>query len=135
MNHGTESGATSAAGVSARVHVSCAHPSDPHRQRVSGTNVTAMSPWPRLLDINRAAEYLGLSRWSLYDLVRSGLIPLVKMPSVRVDLGPRKTGNPKSRRRVLARPDFRQPLRKILLDRRDLDQFIDGLPHEKDGRA
>lgn len=118
---------------SARVRASCAHLSEPRQTRVSDADVTAMSPWGRLLNVDKAAGYLGLSRWSVYDLVKSGVLPVVRIPSVRADLGPRRTGNPKSRRRVLARPDFRQPLRKILLDKRDLDAFVDGLPHEKDG--
>jgi len=121
------------AGERAQDRVSCAPAADPHQQRVSGADVTTLSLWGRLLDVDKAAEYLGLSRWSVYDLVKSGVLPVVRIPSVRADLGPRRTGNPKSRRRVLARPDFRQPLRKILLDKRDLDAFVDGLPHERDG--
>jgi predicted DNA-binding transcriptional regulator AlpA len=120
--------------ASTQVAVSCAHPSEPYGARSSGGTVTVLSP-RRLLDIDGAAAYLSLSRWSVYDLIKSGVLPTVKLPSVRADLGPRKTGNPKSRRRVLARPDFGQPLRKLLLDVRDLDAFVDGLPHERDGLA
>ncbi len=110
--------------------LSCARPAEPAPARVPGAGVTVLSP--RLLDVDAAAAYLGVSRWTVYDLVKSGELPTVKLPSVRVDLGPRKTGNPKSRRRVLARPDFGQPLRKLLLDRADLDAWVDGLPHERE---
>ncbi len=87
---------------------------------------------PRLLDVEGAAAYLSVSKWTVYDWIKRGVLRVVKLPSVRVDLGPRKTGNPKSRRRVLARPDFGQPMRKTLLDRNDLDAFVDGLPHERE---
>lgn len=103
----------------------------PIATRAAEAGVTALSP-RRLLDVDGAASYLSLSRWTTYDLIKAGVLPVVRIPAVRVDLGPRKTGNAKSRRRVLARPDFGQPLRKILLDVRDLDAFVDGLPHETD---
>jgi excisionase family DNA binding protein len=120
----------------ARERVSCAHAPEPPPARVSEGSVTALSPsWGRLLDVDQAAAYLGLSRWSVYDLVKAGVLRVVRIPSVRVDLGPRKTGNANSRRRVLARPDFRQPLRKTLLDREDLDRWVNGLPHELDPAA
>jgi excisionase family DNA binding protein len=112
---------------------SCAHPSEPRPARVSAAGVTAVSPsaWGRLLDVDGAAAYLNVSRWTVYDLIKAGVLPVVRLPSVRVDVGPRKTGNAKSRRRVLARPSFEQPMRKLLLDRADLDGFVDSLPHEK----
>jgi predicted DNA-binding transcriptional regulator AlpA len=117
--------------ASAPEALSCAHPCEPLATRGAEAGVTVLSP-RRLLDVDGAASYLSMSRWTIYDLIKGGVLPTVKVPSVRADLGPRKTGNPKSRRRVLARPDFRQPLRKILLDVRDLDAFVDGLPHETD---
>jgi predicted DNA-binding transcriptional regulator AlpA len=111
---------------------SCAPPAEPRQERAPEASVTALSPrWGRLLDVDGTAAYIGVSRWTVYDLINAGVLPVVKLPSVRVDLGPRKTGNPKSRRRVLARPDFSQPLSKILIDRLDIDAWVDGLPRER----
>jgi hypothetical protein len=55
----------------------------------------------RLLDIKTAAAYLGLSPWVLRDLVGQGIIPRVAIPLAGGGA-----------------------LRKILIDRQDLDQLI-----------
>lgn len=64
---------------------------------------TATRRSPRLLTIDAAAEYLGRSRHSIDHMVRSG-----KLPSVRAD-------------------------RKIFLDRRDLDRWIEQNKVNADG--
>ncbi len=63
---------------------------------------------PRLLNMRQAAAYLGCSFWTARDYVIQGLIPSVDMPP----LAPR----PGSRRR--------KTLRRVLIDRADLDAFI-----------
>lgn len=63
---------------------------------------------PRLLSMRQAAAYLGCSFWTARDYVIQGLIPSVDMPP----LAPR----PGSRRR--------KTLRRVLIDRADLDAFI-----------
>jgi|WetSurMetagenome_2_1015567.scaffolds.fasta_scaffold714205_1 excisionase family DNA binding protein len=55
----------------------------------------------RLMNANEAAEYLGLSYWTLRDLIWSGAIPLVQLPN--------KNGR----------------LRRILVDKNDLDRLIE----------
>lgn len=67
------------------------------------------TPAPRLLSLREGASYLGLSYWSLRDYVLAGLIPVVNLPPLR----PREGASPKT------------SLRRILIDRRDLDRFID----------
>lgn len=57
---------------------------------------------PRLLDVRRAAAYLGLGVWTVRDLVATGVLPRVIVP--------RRNGN---------------DLRKVLLDRQDLDGLIE----------
>ena len=63
---------------------------------------------PRLLDLWAAAAYLSLSYWSVRDYVLAGLIPVVELPPLR----PREGARP------------RKNLRRVLVDRADLDAFI-----------
>ncbi len=56
----------------------------------------------RLMGANEAARYLGLSYWTLRELIWSGSIPLVQLPN--------KTGG---------------RLRRILVDKSDLDRLIE----------
>ena len=59
----------------------------------------------RLFSLPDAALYLGISYWSVRDLVANGTLPRVKLPL-------RGNGDGRS-------------LRRILIDRRDLDRLID----------
>ena len=59
----------------------------------------------RLLDLDEAAHYLGVSYWTMRDYVHGGIIPKVELPHPRD-------------------PDGRV-LRRILIDRNDLDEFIE----------
>ena len=67
------------------------------------------APQPRLLNMRQVAHYLGCSSWTARDYVLQGLIPVVDMPP------------------LLARPGERQrkTLRRVLVDRGDLDAFIE----------
>jgi excisionase family DNA binding protein len=56
----------------------------------------------RLIGANEAAKYLGLSYWTLRELIWSGAVPLVQLPS--------KNGG---------------RLRRILVDKGDLDKLIE----------
>ena len=60
---------------------------------------------PRLLTLQQAAQYIGLSYWSTRDLVLSGDLPSVRMPCPRAHDG--------------------RNMRRILVDRQDLDTFIE----------
>lgn len=57
---------------------------------------------PRLLDLPGAARYLSLSPWTVRDLISNGTLPRVRVPL----------------------PNGGE-LRKILLDRTDLDAFVE----------
>ncbi len=56
----------------------------------------------RLMGANAAARYLGLSYWTLRELIWSGAIPIVQLPN--------KTGG---------------RMRRILVDKNDLDSLIE----------
>lgn len=58
--------------------------------------------------MQQAAEYLGVSYWSVRDYVLAGHLPTVNLPPLRQREGDR----PKA------------TLRRVLLDREDLDAFI-----------
>src|SRR6266545_1947256 len=64
---------------------------------------------PRLLNMRQAAEYLGCSFWTARDYILQGLIPVVDMPPLRPREGDRQ----------------RKTLRRVLVDRDDLDAFIE----------
>ncbi len=90
--------------------------------------VTQLSPSepvivPRLLTLKQGAVYLGCSYWTLRDLALNGTVPVVRVPSGRIP-----TGRPKGKRqpRVLVpSTDSRvRSLRKVLVDRFDLDRLI-----------
>ena len=71
---------------------------------VSRVEKPASSPvsMSRLLDLQQAARYLGVSPWTVRDLEASGVIPRVLIPL----------------------PNGRE-LRKLLFDRDDLDRLIE----------
>jgi hypothetical protein len=64
---------------------------------------------PRLLNMRQAAEYLGCSFWTARDYILQGLIPVVDLPPLRPREGDRRRKN----------------LRRVLVDRADLDAFIE----------
>jgi len=57
---------------------------------------------PRLLDVDTAAAYLGVSNWTIRDLDAAGVLPRVRVPL--------PSGG---------------ELRRLLFDRADLDRLID----------
>ena len=80
--------------------------------RVSSKELEAMSPEriaPRVLNMRQAAAYFGCSFWTTRDYVLQGSIPVVDMPPLRAREGDRQ----------------RVGLRRVLIDRADLDAFIE----------
>lgn len=73
----------------------------------SAPTVSAEAPAlpPRLLDLHAAGRYLGLSYWTTRDLVFAGTLPTVKLPCPRARDG--------------------RLIRRVLIDRRDLDALIE----------
>jgi hypothetical protein len=69
---------------------------------------------PRLLPLRRAAEYLGISPYTLRDWLAAGLIP-----SIQIDLPAGVDGRRGDR------------FRKTLVDLQDLDQFIAQAKHAR----
>jgi len=69
------------------------------------TDVQTDAPRARLLDLKSAGAYLGVSYWTMRDLVFGGIIPSVKIPCPRAGDG--------------------RAIRRILADRCDLDTFIE----------
>ncbi len=59
----------------------------------------------RLLDLRAAARYIGVSYWTMRDLAMGGKIPIVRFPCPRSGDG--------------------RVIRRVLIDRKDLDTFID----------
>ena len=69
----------------------------------------------RLMDLRTAAAYLGCSYWTLRDLVVSGHVPAVRIPSPRANDG--------------------RAMRRILIDTRDLDTLIERWKEVNDPNA
>ena len=63
---------------------------------------------PRLMNIRQAAVYLAVSPWTVRDYALQGLIPTVTMPGLRPKAGDKG----------------KQTLRRVLIDREDLDAFV-----------
>ena len=72
---------------------------------------------PRLLNMRQAAAYLGCSFWTARDYILQGLIPIVNFPPLRPREGDRA----------------RKGLRRVLVDRQDLDAFIDARKRREGG--
>ena len=72
-------------------------------------------PGGRLMDLRTAAAYLGCSYWTLRDLVVSGHVPAVRIPSPRATDG--------------------RAMRRILIDTRDLDTLIERWKEVNDPNA
>ncbi len=81
------------------------------RARTQDTQSVAPG-WPRLLNLEEAARYLGISPWTARELVNAGSIPVTSIP-----------------RPATARMHRRQPihdtLRRLLIDRCDLDRLVE----------
>ena len=75
------------------------------RPRKGATDVQTDAPSARLLDLRAAGKYLGVSYWTMRDLVFGGLIPTVRIPCPRSGDG--------------------RVIRRVLIDPCDLDTFIE----------
>src|SRR5262245_10292316 len=81
-----------------------------------GSHRDSAHPPPRLMNLHEAASYIGVSYWTMRDWVVAARIPVVRLPPLR----PKEGARP--------RTDFR----RVVIDRADLDAFIDRC---KTGRA
>lgn len=79
------------------------------RLRLISDTVRTPGPTPRGLNLHQAAAYLGISYWTARDYALQGLLPVLSLPALRPRPGDRGKPN----------------LRRVLIDRVDLDQFID----------
>lgn len=78
-----------------------------------------------MLSLGDAAGYLGVTYWTVRDMVANGTLPAVRLPAARVDVKPRKNGKP-TRRALLPAGDARLgSLRRLLVDVRDLDELVE----------
>ena len=80
---------------------------------------------PRLLTLKQAAEYIGCSYWTARDLALNGTIPVVRVPSGRIPTGRARGGKPPARVLVPSTDSRVRSLRRVLVDRLDLDALID----------
>ena len=78
-----------------------------HGSRAPSSGFTTVSP--RLLSLDQMAVYLGCSYWTARDWVLAGLVPVVELPPLRPREGERA----------------RKTLRRVLVDREDLDRLIE----------
>jgi hypothetical protein len=85
---------------------------DGHSRGSAPDRTSAAPGWPRLLSLEEAARYIGVSPWTARELVNAGSIPVTSIP-----------------RPQTARMHRRQPvhdsLRRLLIDRCDLDRLVE----------
>lgn len=96
---------------------------------VTAIAVAAIEPLrPRLVDVDAAAQFLGVSAQVVRDYVGSGRLPAVRLPAARIDMGPRLGGKGK-RYQLVPHTDPRlrgaDPLKRILIDVADLDALVE----------
>jgi len=82
------------------------------RRNGSPVHTTAAPGWPRLLSLELAALYLGVSIWVMREYVDSEAITPVALP------------RPNTRRMHRHRP-VSDSLRRLLIDRADLDALVE----------
>ena len=76
---------------------------------------TESAAFGRLLGVDGAARYLGVSPWLVQQYIQAGDLPTVQLPRPRTASALRKG----------SRRPIGDTLRMVLLDRRDLDEFVD----------
>jgi hypothetical protein len=64
-----------------------------------------VAPAARLLNLRAAGTYIGVSYWTMRDLVNAGMLPVVRFPVPRAKDG--------------------RTIRRVLIDREDLDRMIE----------
>jgi hypothetical protein len=77
-------------------------------QRLKAT----VAAWPRLLSVEQAAQYLGISYWTVREFINDGSIKVVPLP--------RPETLRQRERRALG-----DTVRRVLIDRHDLDALVD----------
>jgi hypothetical protein len=76
------------------------------KSRAKDVKSSALHFVPRLMSLEVAAAYCSVGYWTIRGLVQAGKLPVVEFP--RAD-------------------EEGESIRRVLLDREDLDKFIDGL--------
>ena len=93
------------------------------QQGRSSRQKDAVSPgWPRVLDLRLGAKYISVSYWTLRDLCASGEVPTIRIPNRRIDHGARPNGRGRDYR--LGKAATGRQLRRVLIDRLDLDDLV-----------
>jgi len=75
-------------------------------------NGSVVPGWPRLLNVEQAAAYLNVSWWTLREFVNDGSIPTVRLPRPQT-------------RRMRQRQPISDTVRRLLIDRADLDALVE----------
>ena len=68
--------------------------------------------WPRLLSVDQAAAYLGLSFWTFRELLNAGAVSAVRVPRPNT-------------LRMRERRALSDSIRRLLIDRSDLDALVE----------
>jgi hypothetical protein len=84
---------------------------DPSKKQTDRSSASEPTILPRLFNLRQAAAYMNLSYWTMRDYVLAGFVPTVDMPGLRPRLG----------------ATAKASLRRVLVDVRDLDAFVDSL--------
>lgn len=82
------------------------------RQRRAVDTPSTAPGWPRLLSVDQAAAYLGLSFWTFRELLNAGTVPTVRVPRPNT-------------LRMRERRALSDTVRRLLIDRNDLDALVE----------
>ena len=85
-------------------------------------SLPAVAPpgWPRLMSLELAAKYVGLSGWTLREYINSGDLRVIRPARPDTARAHGIRGGKRTRRTVAS-----DAIRRLLIDRSDLDALVD----------
>jgi len=90
------------------------------QSRTPDTLSSALPGWPRLLDLEAAAAYVGLSPAMLIEYVHDGTLPVTRPLRANTHRAHGIRAGKRTRRTVAS-----EHVRRLLFDRADLDAMVD----------
>ena len=76
------------------------------------------SPWPRLMNLEQAAAYLGIGVWTMRELINAGAVAVTRIERPRTPS-------------ALRHDPVSDTMRRLLIDRAELDDFADRCAKER----
>lgn len=95
-------------------------------QRGAGDRQSSALGWPRLLSLEQAAAYIGMSTSMLTEYIHDGSLPVTRPTRAKTDRAYGIRAGRRTRRAVAS-----EQVRRLLIDRNDLDALVDRWKREQ----